>query len=76
MLVIAAVLFPGVSQYLGYAWVQTRIGAARAGLIMYATPPATALTAWLVLGEPPAWYHVAGAMLILPGIWLCHDRRA
>lgn len=76
ILVVAAVLLPGVSQYLSYAWVQTRIGAARAGLIMYATPPATALTAWLVLNEPPAWFHVAGALLILPGIWLCHGRRA
>jgi drug/metabolite transporter (DMT)-like permease len=23
-----------------------------------------------VLGEPPGWYHVAGAALILPSIWL------
>ena len=24
----------------------------------------------LVLGEPPGWYHAAGAALILPSIWL------
>jgi drug/metabolite transporter (DMT)-like permease len=39
-------------------------------LLLYLSPVYGALGAWGVLGEPPGWYHAAGAALILPSIWL------
>jgi drug/metabolite transporter (DMT)-like permease len=46
------------------------LGVARAGLVMYLAPVYAALSAWLLLGETPRWYHAAGAALILPSIYL------
>ena len=45
-------------------------GAARAGLVLYVSPLYTAIIAWWLLSEPPHWYHVLGACLILPGMYL------
>jgi len=67
--VVAAVL-PGLIAYQAYAYLQQQVGAARAGLVLYLGPLYTALLAWMLLGEPPQWYHLIGAMLILPGMYL------
>ena len=56
--------------------VQRELGAARTGLILYLGPIYAALTAWMLLGEQPQWYHGLGAALILPGIWLATRGRA
>ncbi len=69
LLIIAAAIFPGVGAYQAYSYVQSQLGAARAGLVLYLGPPYAALSAWLVLGEQLDWYHFLGAMLILPGIF-------
>lgn len=37
---------------------------------LYLGPLYGGLTAWVVLGESLGWHHVAGAALILPGIYL------
>lgn len=69
-LVLLAAAVPGVLSYGAYAYLQNRLGASRTALMLYLTPVYGALLAWLVLGEVPGWYHLAGAALILPSIGL------
>jgi drug/metabolite transporter (DMT)-like permease len=75
-LVLLAAAVPGVLSYGAYAFLQHRLGASRTALMLYLTPVYGALLAWLVLGEVPGWYHLAGAALILPSIWLATRQRA
>lgn len=70
VLVVVAAAVPGVISYGAYVYLQHHLGASRTALMLYLTPIYGALQAWLVLGEVPGWYHVAGAALILPSIWL------
>lgn len=70
---IAAVL-PGFGAYQAYAFLQQEFGAARAGLVLYLGPLYTAVLAWLILSEPPSWFHAAGAVLILPGMYLAMSK--
>jgi drug/metabolite transporter (DMT)-like permease len=69
LMVLAAVV-PGVLSYTAYSFLQRELGAARTALLLYLSPVYGALGAWWVLGERPGWYHLAGAALILPSIWL------
>ena len=69
-LIVLAALLPGLFSYQAYAYMLRELGVARAALVMYLSPIYTALTAWLLLGEAPRWYHAAGAALILPSIYL------
>ena len=69
-LVVAVALMPGAGAYLAYATVQKQLGAARASLTLYLGPLYAALAAWAVLGEPIRAYHLVGAAVILPAIYL------
>jgi drug/metabolite transporter (DMT)-like permease len=69
-LMLAGGVMPGVLSYVAYSYLQREIGAARSALLLYLAPVYGALGAWWILGEVPGWYHVAGAALILPSIWL------
>lgn len=69
-LVVTAAVIPGAGAYLAYATLQKALGAARAGLTLYLGPVYAAVTAYLVLGEPIDGYHLLGAAVILPGIYL------
>ena len=69
-LALAAALLPGAGAYLAYANLQKALGAARAGLTLYLSPLYVAVTAFLVLAEPVYFYHLVGAVVILPGIYL------
>lgn len=69
-LVVLAAVVPGVLSYGAYSFLQRELGAARTALMLYLSPVYGAALAWAVLGEVPAWYHAAGAALILPSIWL------
>ena len=69
-LVVAAAVLPGVLSYGAYSYLQRELGAARTALMLYLTPVYAPLLAWGVLGEVPRWYHMAGALLILPSIAL------
>lgn len=60
--------------YQVYALVQRALGAGRAGLILYLNPLYSAVLAWALLGESIEAYHLLGAALILPGIWLATHR--
>jgi drug/metabolite transporter (DMT)-like permease len=39
-------------------------------MTLYLGPLYTAVVAWLVLGEPLGWHHLAGGTLILSGVGL------
>lgn len=67
-LVLAIV--PGVAAYGAFSFTLRELGAGRTAIYMYLGPLYTAGLAWLALAERPSWYHVAGAALILPGIFL------
>ena len=69
-MVLAAALVPGLGAYWIYGWSQKILGASRVAVSLYLGPLYAALAAWGVLGEPLGWHHVAGAALILPGVYL------
>lgn len=46
------------------------IGASRAGVFLHLVPMFTAVLAMVFLGEEPSWFHAAGFVLILCGVWL------
>lgn len=69
-LALAAALFPGLAAYWVYGWAQRILGASRVAMTLYLGPLYGALVAYGVLGEPLGWHHVAGAAMILPGVYL------
>ncbi|MGH6945732.1 MAG: DMT family transporter [Kiloniellales bacterium] len=75
---VAAVAFLALVASFGayqvYALIQRRLGAGTTALLMYLIPLYNGLLAWLLLGERIEAYHLAGAALLLPGIWLATRR--
>jgi len=69
-LVLLAAVVPGVLSYGAYSYLQRELGASRTAMMLYLAPVYGALLAWLLLGEVPGWYHLVGAAMILPSIWL------
>ncbi|MCA3268644.1 MAG: DMT family transporter [Azospirillum sp.] len=63
-------LVPGIASYLGYSIVIGVLGAGAASLVMYLIPLYNAGLAWLLLGEGLATYHLVGAAMLLPGLYL------
>ncbi len=63
-------LVPGIISYLGYSVVVGALGAGAASLLMYLVPLYGPAIAWIVLGERLAVYHLVGAALLLPGLYL------
>jgi drug/metabolite transporter (DMT)-like permease len=72
--VLIVAIVPGLGAYLGYARIQRALGASPTALILYLAPVYTALMAWILLGEDLRLYHLLGAALILPGIFLSTRR--
>ncbi|HEX2113418.1 MAG TPA: DMT family transporter [Alphaproteobacteria bacterium] len=72
MLFLAIV--PGLGAYQTYDFVQRRLGANRASLLMYLIPVYNAGLAWALLGEALRLYHFIGAAMVLPGIYLATRR--
>ncbi len=70
VLIVLAALLPGFFSYQAYAVMLRELGATRSSMVLYLAPVYGAITAWLVLGERPQWFHVLGAVLILPSIYL------
>jgi drug/metabolite transporter (DMT)-like permease len=66
--VIAAVI-PGFAAYQAYSFVQSELGAAKAGIMLYLGPLYGALTGYLFLREQSQLFHFVGAALILPGVY-------
>ena len=75
-LVLLAAVVPGVLSYGAYSYLQRELGASRTAMMLYLAPVYGALLAWAVLGEVPGWYHVVGAAMILPSIWLATRNQA
>lgn len=69
-LTVVAALVPGLGAYWIYGWSQKILGASRVAVTLYLGPLYAALAAWGVLNEPLGWHHLAGAALILPGVFL------
>lgn len=67
--IVMLALIPGLGAFLAYNRLVALIGPASTGLIMYLVPLYNAGLAFVLLGERPQLYHLAGAALILPGIW-------
>lgn len=70
LLTVTAALVPGLGAYWIYGWSQKILGASRVAATLYLGPLYAALAAWFVLNEPLGWHHLAGAALILPGVFL------
>ncbi len=73
VLFLAAVASFGAYQV--YALIQRSLGAGLTGLLMYLIPLYNGALAYLLLGERLELYHLAGAALVLPGIFLATRRR-
>ena len=69
-LVLATAIVPGLGAYWIYGWAQKMLGASRVAVTLYLGPLYGGAGAWLLLGEAPGWHHLAGAALILPGVFL------
>ena len=69
-LTVTVALLPGVGAYWIYGWAQKILGASRVAMTLYLGPLYGAVAAYWVLGEPLGWHHLAGAALILPGVFL------
>ncbi len=69
-LIVGAALLPGFLSYQAYNFMLGALGATRTSVMLYLAPLYGALNAWWLLGETPSWFHVAGAALILPSIYL------
>ena len=69
-LVLAVAAMPGLGAYWIYGWAQRIVGASRVAVALYLGPLYASIGAWWMLGEPPGWHHLVGAMLILPGVFL------
>ena len=69
-------IVPGFGAYQAYSYIQKVLPSHIGGLVLYVIPLYTAVVAWLFLGEALRWYHIAGAALILPGVFLATWQRA
>jgi drug/metabolite transporter (DMT)-like permease len=69
-LMVLAAVFPGYLAYRAFSFIVGHLGSAPAGIMLYLGPLYAAVVAWLVLGEALQWYHAAGALFILPGVFL------
>lgn len=69
-LAVMVAVFPGFGAYQAYSFMQSELGAARTGMVLYLGPLYAAGLAWLLLNEPPEWFHLVGGLLILPGMYL------
>jgi drug/metabolite transporter (DMT)-like permease len=60
---------PGALAYTGYNFIAGKLGPARACMLLYMAPVDAAVPAWIVLGERLGWFHIAGAALVIAGIY-------
>lgn len=67
-------LVPSLGAYMLFGKLVSEAGPAVAGTSMFLIPLYAALLAWPLLGETPHLYHLAGMLLILPGMRLATAR--
>ncbi len=69
-------IVPGVGAYWIYGFLVDRLGPGKTGLTLYLIPVYNGVLAWAILGETIKWYHLAGAALVLPGLYFATRQRA
>lgn len=76
--IVGAVLYIGIGASLAafFLWNKAvaALGPSRAGIIYYSLPAFSGLEAFLLLGEPVGWAHLASGLLILGGILVATRR--
>jgi drug/metabolite transporter (DMT)-like permease len=72
--VVFLALVPALGAYGSYGYVQRHLGASKTGLMLYLSPVYTAVLAYFLLAEALQGYHLLGAALVLPGLWLATRR--
>jgi drug/metabolite transporter (DMT)-like permease len=69
-----AVLYSAIGSlllaYVGWSYVVTRLGAARAGVTLHLMPAFGVVLSAIFLSEYPQWFHFVGIALILVGVTL------
>ena len=70
--IVVLVFVSSIGAYLSYGYIVGRLGAARAGAVLYIVPVYNAGLAIALLGEVLSAYHLIGLGLILPGLWLAN----
>ena len=68
-------VFPGALGYVCWAYVISRLPAARAGTFLYLVPAAALFIAWVWLGETPAAAALAGGLLVVAGVAVVNWRK-
>jgi drug/metabolite transporter (DMT)-like permease len=68
--VMTVAILPSLGAYQAYARAQIVLGAGPTSLLMYLIPIYNSVLAFLLLGEALETYHLIGAALVLPGIYL------
>jgi len=68
-------IISSITAYAAYAHIQNILGASKASLVMYAIPLYNAAMAWMFLDEQLQSFHMLGALLILPGLFLAVSKR-
>ena len=69
-IVLFLALVPSCGAYLSYAKIQRSLGAGPTSLLMYLAPVYNGVLAFLLLDETLELYHLIGAAMVLPGIYL------
>ncbi len=76
LIVAFLALVPSFGAYQVYGLVQRILGAGPTSLLMYLIPLYNSVLAYLLLGEALHSYHLVGAALVLPGIYLATRKAA
>src|SRR5205807_9709240 len=75
-----AVLYSAIGSlllaYVGWSYVVTRLGAARAGVTLHLMPAFGVVLSAIFLSEYPQWFHFVGIALILAGVALSSSVKA
>src|SRR5438309_5396412 len=75
-----AVLYSAIGSlllaYVGWSYVVTRLGAARAGVTLHLMPAFGVVLSAIFLSEYPQWFHFVGIALILVGVALSSGVKA
>jgi drug/metabolite transporter (DMT)-like permease len=73
-IVLFLALVPSIGAYQCHVRVQKVLGASGTAPMLYVGPLYSMVVAWITLGEQPQLFHLIGAVLILPGIYLATSR--
>ncbi|SFB20939.1 Permease of the drug/metabolite transporter (DMT) superfamily [Collimonas sp. OK607] len=74
-LILLAGALPGLMGYVAYSFMVEQLGATRSGLVLYLSPVYATFIAWWILSEQPHWFHLVGALLVLPSIYLASSAK-